>query len=279
MRQALNSCLKQKPRPEILVIDDGSTDGTAEFVKANYSEVRLVRSEESRGCIARRNEAATLTDREVIISIDDDAVFSQNNIIAEILNQFTDPRIAAVAIPFVNVKTDHTMRQYAPDLSQIWITNEFIGTAYAIRRKIFQEAGGFRCIFIHQEEEGDLCIRLLQKGYFIRLGSSAPIQHFESTQRSLEHMNFYGQRNLIVFAWFNVPLSELLFHLPITIIKGLLWGLKRGFFLLRLKGTLAGFGAIVSQFRGRAPVSRKTYWLYRRLKKCGPLPLPMSFKR
>ncbi len=273
LERTLNSCVEQTARPEILVIDDGSTDGTTTFVKSSYPTIQLVRDEKSQGLIAQRNNAAEIVNSDVIVSIDDDATFSANNIVANVMKQFTDPRVAAIAIPFVNVNTGDPLKQAAPDAQGTWITNEFIGTAYAIRRNVFREVGGFRDVFVHQEEEGDLCIRLLQRGYFVRLGTGAPIHHFQSAQRSFERINFYGQRNLILFAWFNVPFPEVLLHLPVTIFNGLLWGLKQGFFQLRLKGTLIGLSTLFGQLARRAPVSRETYWLYRRLKKRGPITL------
>lgn len=271
LQRALDSCVAQTARPEILVIDDGSKDGTAELVRSQYPGVRLVRSETSQGLIVQRNNAGSLVVSDIIISIDDDAVFSRDDIVAEVVRQFSDSRIAAVAIPFVNVNGDRILRQDAPDSSEIWITNEFIGTAHALRREVFLKVGGYRGVLFHQGEEGDLCIRLLEQGYVVRLGRSAPIHHFESKERSLKRMNLYGQRNLVLFAWHNVPFPELLAHLLVTIINGLIWGLRHGCLKSRIEGTLAGLCGVLCELRNRTPVSRKTYWLYRRLKTEGPL--------
>lgn len=273
LAKAVESSLRQKGSLEVIIIDDGSTDGTAEFVRQKYPSVRLIHHERSLGYVLRRNQAAEKAQADIIFSIDDDAEFSNENIVMDILRDFDVPEIAAVAIPFVNVNRRNDCEQQLSDSDSCWITNGFIGTAYAIRANVFRDVGGFRDVFIHQEEEGDLCIRLLQKGYFVRMGRSAPICHFESPQRSLERINMYSQRNLILFTWFNVPLPEILLHLPITIFNGLLWGLKRRSFLSRIKGTFAGFQEIIAHFSKRTPVSRETYWLYRRLKKRGPIDL------
>ncbi len=98
LERTLNSCVEQTARPEILVIDDGSTDGTTTFVKSSYPTIQLVRDEKSQGLIAQRNNAAEIVNSDVIVSIDDDATFSANNIVANVMKQFTDPRVAAIAI-------------------------------------------------------------------------------------------------------------------------------------------------------------------------------------
>jgi glycosyltransferase involved in cell wall biosynthesis len=269
--RAIESCLRQDAPAEVWIVDDGSDDGTADFVRERYPSVRVCRSETSRGYIVQRNEAARLAAAEVIFSLDDDAEFSDPGIVAAVLKEFSDPRIVAVAIPFINVNSENVVRQRAPEAGEVWITNEYIGTAYAIRRRVFLEMGGYRDFFFHQGEEGDLCIRLLNHGYVVRLGSSAPILHYESPNRSFERMNVYGQRNLMLFAWYNVPLPEFLVHLPGTAVKGILWGLRHGSFWWRVRGTGRGMIAVLREFKRRAPVGRATYWRYRRLKKHGPI--------
>jgi len=230
-----------------------------------------VRFEQSGGLIARRNEGARLAAGDVIISVDDDAEFSDPRIVENVLRRFDDLRIAAVAIPFVNINSDKQLNQSAPDATGHWITNEFIGTAHALRRKEFLEAGGYREVLFHQGEEGDLCIRLLNRGLLVRMGIGAPILHYESPRRSFERINLYGQRNLMLFAWHNVPMPEFALHFCATVANGVLWGSRRGFLTYRLKGCWAVLRAIMRECRRRAPVSRSTYWLYRQLKKRGPL--------
>jgi len=269
--RALESCVRQTRAVDILVLDDGSTDGTEAYVRDRFPSVRLVRFKESRGYIVARNVAARLALGDVIISIDDDAEFSAPSIVETVLGELDDPRIAAVAMPFVDVNRSKELKQRAPDGNATWITNEFIGTAHAIRKAIFRKIGGYREVLFHQGEEGDLCIRLLEQGWVVKLGTSAPVLHYRSPIRSNERINVFAQRNLILFAWHNVPMPEFPVHLVTTLFNGLRWGLRHRTFGFRLRGAWLGALAIAREFPCRAPVSRGTYWYYRRLKKRGPM--------
>src|SRR5581483_7389816 len=85
LRRALRSCLSQSAGPAILVIDDGSSDGTSEAVRQEFPSVRLVREEVSKGYIVERNRGAALATTDVIVSIDDDAEFVSPNTVAQAL--------------------------------------------------------------------------------------------------------------------------------------------------------------------------------------------------
>ena len=144
--------------------------------------------------------------------------------------------IAAVAIPYIDVRKDDRLRQKAPDREATWITHTYIGTTHAVRRDVFLEAGGYCEDFVRQGEESDLCLRMLERGYVVRLGNADPIHHFESPRRDFQRMDFYGLRNDVLFVWQNVPWTVLIPHLAMTTVNGLRWGAKTG----RLAGMVRG---------------------------------------
>lgn len=273
LRRAVVSALTQTARPEILVIDDGSTDGTSEMIVYDFPTVCLLSDARSKGYIVQRNRAARVASGEVIVSIDDDACFSSQDVIEHTLGEFSDKRIGAVAIPFVNLNHGGIINQIAPSCKGIYIAPAFCGTAYAIRRDLFMRLDGFKEAFFHQGEEDEFCIRMLDLGFFVRLGTAGPVYHYESPIRDHRRFHIFGPRNVILNTWVNVPTLYLLPHMLINTLNICMHGLRVRQFPLKLQGILKGYGAIPRLSRLRAPVSTKTYRLFRKLKRIGFLPI------
>jgi glycosyltransferase involved in cell wall biosynthesis len=274
LRQPILSALNQSVPVEVIVADDGSTDGTADMVRAEFPQVRLIPHAHARGYIVRRNECARLASGPVIFSLDDDAVFSSPRIVEQTLAEFDHPRVGAVAIPCIDVRTNQMFRQDMPDETGLFVGDSFVGTAHAVRRDVFLQLRSYREHLLHQGEEGDYCLRMLAAGYVTRVGRADPIFHYESADRSSERMDFYGRRNDIIFAWQNVPMPYLPFHIAATLVKGSIYTVRSARHPKKMfAGMLSG---LAECFRGdleRRPVDPGIYRLSRELKKHGPLPL------
>ena len=273
LRQAVASELAQTAPVEVLVIDDGSTDGTSEMIRAEFPQVKLHRFEPSQGYIVQRNRAAALATTPIVVSIDDDAILHSPHTVEQTLSEFDNPRIGAVAIPFININQDDIVRQLAPDDRHIYTSGFFWGTAHALRRELFLQLGGYRSVLFHQGEEMDLCIRMLALGYIPRLGRADPIHHFESPRRDRARVFIYSARNTILYAWHNVPWPWLPIQWTGSILNLLRHGIRRRHPLWVIAGLIRGFGITLAEFTNRRPVSNHIYRLSRTLRKKGPLPL------
>ena len=273
LTKCLASILTQTVPLQTLVIDDGSTDGTAEMVCQQFPRVELHRSETSFGLIVQRSRAASLAETPIIFSLDDDAIFSSPRVVEQTLRDFDDPRIGAVAIPFVDVNTSPEVKQQAPDAGGVYATYSYIGTAHALRKDLFLGLGGYRELLVHQGEEEDYCIRLLNAGYVVRCGRSDPIHHFESPRRSWARMDFHGARNKVMYAWNNVPFPYFPIHLAVTTFMTSIQARQPGRALTRWRGVADAYARCLTGRADRRPVAPAVYRLSRELKRRGAVPL------
>jgi glycosyltransferase involved in cell wall biosynthesis len=265
LRQAVASALMQDAHPHVLVIDDGSTDGTSDMIRTEFPTVQLERAEQSRGLIVQRNHGAALVRSQFIFSIDDDAVFTTPRIVSQTIAEFQDPCTGAVAIPFIDINYGTAIRQMAPDDRGFYVAASYIGTAHALRRDLFLKLGGYREFLFHQGEEQDYCIRMLAAGYFVRLGRADPIHHFESPKRDFRRRDLYGRRNNLLFVWCNVPLLYLPLRLLGTTINGIRAGIRVRRLPRMIHGLLMGYAAIFRYWRQRRAVPAGVYRAFRRL--------------
>jgi glycosyltransferase involved in cell wall biosynthesis len=269
LRRALTSCYQQTVPLEVIVLDDGSSDGTGELVLKEFPQVVYRHFSPGNGPCYLRNVGSELASAPIIFPIDDDSVFASPRTVEQTLREFNHPRIAVVAVPFIDVRRQR-LRQQAPDSEGIWITSSFVNASHAVRRDIFRLCGGYRPDWFYHGEEGDLSVRMLARGYVVRLGRAEPMEHLEAESRSYQRMDICGRRNSILFAWHNVPMPYLPVHLLGTVANGLAFGLKVRRPSTTMRGLMLGFRALASQTRERRPVPRNTYRLHRRLRKTGP---------
>jgi glycosyltransferase involved in cell wall biosynthesis len=269
LRRAITSAIRQTESVEILVLDDGSTDGTADMVRSEFPQVRLDRTPISLGLVAQRNRGALLCSGEIVFSIDDDAEFSTPHVVEQTLAGFCHPRVAAIAIPYIEPHKAGQEFQKAPAPGAIWVAESFRGTSYALKREVFLKLGGYREQIIHQGEEIDFCIRLLNRGFVVRLGFGDVIIHHEVPKRDWKRMDFHGRRNDILFAWHNVPMPYLPVHLFATTGHGIACAIRAKRASDMLRGVLSAYSEILSNWRCHEPVSRRTYRLHRLLRKRG----------
>jgi GT2 family glycosyltransferase len=273
LKRAVESALIQKDVDEILVFDDGSSDGTRELITSQFPSVRFERSETPLGIVGARNCAMRLAKGSVVITIDDDCVFQSADTVRDTLSYFQDRRIGAVALPHINVRSSAAVYSLAPSRDRTYVISEFCAGASALRRDLFVSMGGFNPLLWRQCEEYDFCTKMLSRGYFTQCGTTDPILHYESPSRKSESMVFHSARGHLLYAWCNVPLWALLPHAVATVTKSLAHGHGARHLKSAAMGLASAVAAVTSGRARRRPVASRVYRLVRMLRRNGPLDL------
>src|ERR1051326_4393004 len=176
--QALNSVWQQTFADfEVIVVDDGSTDGTAAYLNSVADRVQVV-SQPNRGPGAARNIGVTRARGEYVAFLDsDDLWFPWTlEVIADVVRQHTGPAI--VATKLIEFSAEDTLAaakrvpaqcKFFSDYFAYWRAGCFVGAGMAVlKREEFIKAGGFLEERINAEDH-DLILRLGMAPGFVQI--------------------------------------------------------------------------------------------------------------
>jgi GT2 family glycosyltransferase len=263
-RTAIESATRQEPAIDIIVLDDASSDGTAEMVRSEFPRVRLIRFDVPIGYITGRMQILKEANTPIVCFLDDDATFSTPTVVRETVADFDHPRIASVAIPMIE---RGRLLQGAPGSRGFRVTDYFIGAAHAVRREIVLAQGGYRTSFSFYVEEPDLCIRLLQAGLVTRVGRSDPVIHSPHPGRI--HDERFAQRikNELLFKWYHTPSPYLPVVLAGHMIKTAREAARRRFGRAYVRGMSRGFRELIRNQEPRRRIDLNVYRAWRILRR------------
>jgi glycosyltransferase involved in cell wall biosynthesis len=167
-------------RFEVIVIDDGSTDGTNDYLKQsinNFTFRLLLLTQNNRGPAAARNYGINTADGGILAFLDDDSIPHQNWLI-EIISSFRKlPAIYAVVkgrTKMHGYSTFGAFMQHHFDDSDSWITNNI-----AYRKEVFDKVGLFdeKNFTLAAWEDLDLGYRIQRGGFKRYYNQKAVVYH------------------------------------------------------------------------------------------------------
>lgn len=167
------------PDYEVIVVDDGSLDDTAQTAK-KYP-VKLIKTPHQ-GVSAARNAGFEASQGEIIIFVDSDCVVGKD-LIVNMIGPLQDPEIGVTQAWWEVMNKDklvpcliHKVYEYLtrnfdyPDL--------FWGFCFAVRRELFDKVGKFDALWVERVDDDDFSYRVTAKGYKIKLLREVRVGHF-----------------------------------------------------------------------------------------------------
>lgn len=181
LRECLRALAVQTVPCEVVVVDNGSVDGTAEAVTAEFPDVVLVRTDDNLGFGRAVNLGAARATGDVLLVVNNDAVCAPD-FAERLLEAFADPAVGMAAavltqrphpdrVDSAGVELDVTVGSWdlgwnAPVASLG--DREPVGPcggAAGYRATAWQDAGGFDPALFAYWEDVDLALRLRRAGW------------------------------------------------------------------------------------------------------------------
>lgn len=236
---------------EIIIANNASDDGTLHWLEEKYPECKVVTYDRNYGYAAGNNRAVKYASGEIIIFLNNDvktepdwlegldSVFQDSSVgIAQpklrSVEQADHFEYAGAAGGFIDSMgytfcrgrlmdtTEQDRGQYDESSEIFWAS----GAAFAIRKNLFTELGGFDEDFEFHMEEIDLCWRSLKYGRNIRYVPSSVVYHLGGG--SLPHGSprkvFYNYRNSLLMLLKNLDhsvISKIFLRLILDGISGI----------------------------------------------------------
>jgi GT2 family glycosyltransferase len=259
---------------ETILVDNGSTDGSAEYVRANCPEVNLVELRENRGFtggnIAGYEHART--DLIVLLNNDTEAderwleemhkasrEYPNTGIFASKMMQFEDrERIDMCGFDLSMVGPGVDLGRGELDGPEWNEPRKVFGAcagAAAYRRSLIEDIGFFDADLFMTFDDMDLSFRAQLRGYECMFIPGAIVYHYASPTITKYPATkaYYSQRNIDVVYLKNMPLALILLALP----KRLIFEIGCAVYFFRLGVGAAFLKAKLDVIRGLPSVLRK----------------------
>ena len=253
---------------EIIVADNGSTDGSADFVRENFKSVKLITFDKNYGFCGGYNRAIEFASGDYIVLLNSDVEVTPEwlNPIINFMEENKDvfacqPKILSYfernkfeyagacggfidkfGYPFCRGRiffyTEEDMGQYDEIKQVFWAT----GACMVIRRNLLYEIGFLDEDFFAHMEEIDLCWRANLHGYKIFCIPQSKVYHVGggTLPKANPRKTFLNHRNSLIMLEKNLTFPDALLIIPIRLFLDIISAI-----VYLLKGSVGDFFAVL----------------------------------
>ncbi|HET6810721.1 MAG TPA: glycosyltransferase [Acidimicrobiales bacterium] len=188
---------------EVVLVDNGSTDGTAELLAALSGDVRIVRNAQNLGFSRACNQGAEVATGRHLVFLNNDTEPHPGWLqpLVEVLDGEPDVGVVGSKLLFPNGLVQHAgvwmvgdgSRKYLHGYHRLYLAvpddpaveercdlQVVTGAALAIRSDLFRQLGGFDEGYWNGNEDVDLCLKVREAGYRVVYEPRSCLTHHES---------------------------------------------------------------------------------------------------
>jgi GT2 family glycosyltransferase len=246
---------------EIIVADNGSTDGSVAWLKKHLPKIRIIELDKNYGFAGGYNLAIEQCEHEIIVLLNSDIQVSENWL-PPLIERLADQKTAAVmpkilsfstknqfeyagaaggyidkfGYPFCRGRIFDSIETDTGQYDEAQLVHWTTGACMAIKKQVFADAGAFDSDFFAHMEEIDLCWRIRRMGFELWVEPKSYVYHVGGGTLPNEspgklYLNF---RNNLALLFKNLPPSR---RFWIIVLRLLLDGLAAAQYLFsgRLK--------------------------------------------
>jgi hypothetical protein len=221
LQDLLDSILREPPACsfEIMVVDNASTDGTADLIRSEYPSIRLVENAENQGVAPARNTIFKAASARYVLMLDVDTSVPEGAIdaLVNVMDEHPNAAIGGPKLVYEDGSLQYSCRPFPGILNIViegtflkeWLPNSkyvrnytmqdwdhddlmgvdwMYGAALIFRMESLKEVGFFDERFFYLYEDVDLCFRAKRRGFDVLYIPRSTIVHFlRREQKGLFH--------------------------------------------------------------------------------------------
>ena len=226
MEKFLPSVIKFTPsKYNIYIIDNGSSDGSVEFIRSNFKRINIVELNKNYGYAKGYNIGLKKINDDILCLLNNDVEVTEKWT-EEVMIQFKNEKETAVIQPKMKDSNKRDYFDYAgasggfldrygypycngriynkieKDNNQYNKINNIFwacGACFFVRNNVFKKFGGFDEIFWAHFEEIDLCWRLQNSGHKISFNPNSTIYHVNAGTLNIDNpkKTYFNFRNML----------------------------------------------------------------------------------
>ncbi len=203
-----------KPKLEFIMVDNGSSDDSVEFVKRNYPEVKIILNDVNNYCRAN-NLGIKNAKGKFIALLNNDMVVSKDWLeeLLEVLKSDKSIGVVGSKILFMDGKIQSAGHEELPNFywvdrgcfensldayNKIEEVNSLCGGAVLYRKDALEQVDYFDEDFNMYIEDVDISIRLRKKGWKLVYVPKSLVRHIHHGTAQKELSLFYSERNRLL---------------------------------------------------------------------------------